>query len=229
MITTYEFDISLSEGIEPSEISDLKSVISKFTKNESFEFMPKPDCSYGFYSPDNTLCIKLNISKYYDKYYMIELRGILNSFGIPETEIYSFVHSLTYKMYENKIVNKYILYIESDKYIPEMWYAIGNLDLPPLSSAYNDYTINWIVYPLLVQISLNKDYEMMDTLFGNMNPKYFEKIKNTYYDEIMNLSNNNPTVALLNEISFSDEDFKICFIHWCNHYAAMNDDEDIML
>ena len=162
---------------------------------------------------------------------MIELSGILNSSRIPETKIYSFVHSLIYKMYENKIVNKYILYIESDKYIPEMWYAIGNLDLPPLASAYNNYTINWIVYPLMVQISIRQDYEMIDTLFGNMNPKYFEKIKETYYDEIMNLSHkidiNNISSILYEEIS--DEEFRTRFLYWCNYYASMNENNDIKL
>lgn len=220
IITTYEFHIKLSEGIKPSEISDLNSVInelvSEFGNDQLFEYMTT--------SIDITH-VKLNISKYINKYYMIQLNS-----SIPE--LYLFINSFIYKMYKNKVVNKYILYVEDNEYTPELWYPIGNLDLPPSSIYYKIYSINWIVYPLMVQISLRKDYEILDTLLGNMNPKYFEKMKDAYYDEIMNLSDNvggDIGHSVFNMNMNSDEDFKIRFIHWCNHYAAMNDDNDIML
>ena len=218
MTVTYQFDISLSEGIAPSEISDLQSMISKFANDQLFKNINvKSDFMYMFSADDITKHIKLNISKYFDKYYMIEIDN-------STPGLYEFINLFVYKIYENKVVNKYILHVKDDGYIPELWYPIGNLDLPSSFIYHKIYTMNWIVYPLLVQISLSKDYEILDTLLGNMNPKYFEKMKDAYYDEIMNLSNNIEYGIPIN--ANVDEDFKIRFIHWCNYYASMNEDED---
>ena len=216
MIMDYEFHINLSEGIEPSEILDLQSVINKFADYQSFE----NEFIYGSYSTDTTRHIELNISKYFDKYYKIEP-------NISAVDLYSFIHQIVYKMYENKVINKYVLYVKDSEFIPELWYPIGNMDLPTSSNIYYKiYTMNWIVYPLMIQISLRKDYEILDTLLGNMNPKYFEKMKDAYYDEIMNLSDNRGSVVYgMFNMDF-DEDFRIRFIHWCNYYASMNEDED---